>query len=1159
LYLAGTHHILTRLADTYLKRYHIKYKKISGDIFSFVRVSGVSYKDKMLMDAITVRYSLKDIFEKNIKIKSIKIDHPRIKNIELFLGSLKPDKKSAKSDISIDIDNVKIDSLSYTLGKLYIDEANLSVKDLSYHDKSISIGSLAGEGCLRSADRCVRVDVDMKLRYRLDDKKLRYEGVVKLKDIEGLKKGFEPYFKESFADFKGSEKEADVSLKSKFFRIDLALRDNFSKVESRFYSDIANVDTNVTLNDKNGSFVAFGSKSLPNEYKKLFPIKGVFALKGEKFLLKAKNRYFDEEIQGDLKDKSLRAVSKRMKLSCKVRFEKDGAEFNLDADSLSALYKALNPLYELPLKRCDGKINIQGTYYKKKVEAKVSIPWFVKSISKKENLILKKGDFDLSLDKNSLKVASYSLQTYYLKRFVKLFSKDRVSFFDFDKKSFSLSVDSDGVASTTDGYIKDKSIYATTKLLTREGFMGVLPQKVFLKSNYDMSKKLFYTKIDSSLRSKYAEDIALKADLKVDKDSSLRFKGVIEPKGLRGSDKEVLRLFEDGKVDFEGDKKEIEANFKNKNLNIKASWRYGKNFIEMKLKSAKLKASRWLGDESALRECVFSVDANGTVNIKDINSTIWHYRIDSNMLNISGIGEIKQLKTKALVELPKNSILKSRYKSIRLKYLFPIRLESQRSGDKLLLTLKDTKAKANVSYELSKKVFDLSVDGLGGASLKAKGDIKEFEYSIGVNSLRESLNSIKDVYRVIDGEVDSTFFINGKYQKGRVEARLTAPWFLYRVGFDKYFFVKDIKSSIFYHDDTIKISRYEGSAYILDNYRKIYSHKTSTLKLKKEKIEVESYLNDNIKIYGTLGKKDNLRMFTKKIHIKEPEADVDVGLDLVYEKDEKESSIEGKVYLLGGKVMYKPKKTYQINDPDIVFVDNIQTTKKGSKGLLKVLVNIIAKDKLVYVDGKNRVVFKNDISFFRYKGEKLGVYGYVKIFNGVYFSEGKRFDIGEGRLMFDGNYLNPYINLKAFYKKDPYLVTIRIGGRLATPIVSFSSTPYLSQNDILSLLIFNSTFSSLSSGKKISTNQALSLFGNSFAKSLADSLGINLDRVQLLTTDEGTLGFVVEKRLSKKISIVYQNNIVQSITVRYKHSKHFETDVTYSPESSGIELLYNYK
>ena len=180
----------------------------------------------------------------------------------------------------------------------------------------------------------------------------------------------------------------------------------------------------------------------------------------------------------------------------------------------------------------------------------------------------------------------------------------------------------------------------------------------------------------------------------------------------------------------------------------------------------------------------------------------------------------------------------------------------------------------------------------------------------------------------------------------------------------------------------------------------------------------------------------------------------------------------------------------------------------------------------------------------------------VKLISGTHIQNEKEFEIQPGEILFGGSILNPYLNISAVHLSDPYKIYVNINGQLDAPIINFSSTPYLTQSDILSILLFNSTTKQLVSTNQDSSKTAISMFGNIFAKEIVQNFGIKLDKLVLTTTQEGKIGVELGKKISKKVTIIYINDIVQTIKIRYKLSDHFESDFIFSPDNSGIDIIY---
>ncbi len=188
--------------------------------------------------------------------------------------------------------------------------------------------------------------------------------------------------------------------------------------------------------------------------------------------------------------------------------------------------------------------------------------------------------------------------------------------------------------------------------------------------------------------------------------------------------------------------------------------------------------------------------------------------------------------------------------------------------------------------------------------------------------------------------------------------------------------------------------------------------------------------------------------------------------------------------------------------------------------------------------------------------EALALYPKPEIFKGTHVETEKEFSVQSGEILFAGAIFNPFLNISVSHLSDPYKILININGLLDAPIINFSSTPFLTQSDILSILLFNSTTEDLMSSNGDTSKAAISMFGNTFAKELVENFGIKLDKLVLLTTQEGGFGLMVGKKISKRITLLYINDIVQTIKIKYQNSRRFETDFTFSPNRSGIDFLY---
>jgi translocation and assembly module TamB len=198
------------------------------------------------------------------------------------------------------------------------------------------------------------------------------------------------------------------------------------------------------------------------------------------------------------------------------------------------------------------------------------------------------------------------------------------------------------------------------------------------------------------------------------------------------------------------------------------------------------------------------------------------------------------------------------------------------------------------------------------------------------------------------------------------------------------------------------------------------------------------------------------------------------------------------------------------------------------------------------------IEFTNDITIIKDYYREFKVLGTTVIESGYYKKDDKKFLLDRSYIYFSGNPKKPNLELKAIYNKEQYHIQIFISGSTDDPIINFNSDPYLTQKQILSLILFDSTGENSGSGTEL-----YSLLGGTFAKELMKSLGISVDHLVLGKGIDEQLSVEVGQKISKDITVIYlHNNGKDGIKVRVDHSQHFETDILIYPQSSSIEFLY---
>ncbi len=135
------------------------------------------------------------------------------------------------------------------------------------------------------------------------------------------------------------------------------------------------------------------------------------------------------------------------------------------------------------------------------------------------------------------------------------------------------------------------------------------------------------------------------------------------------------------------------------------------------------------------------------------------------------------------------------------------------------------------------------------------------------------------------------------------------------------------------------------------------------------------------------------------------------------------------------------------------------------------------------------------------------VVGQVDLVRGTYSFAGRRFELDStSRITFLGD-LNPRLNLRATGDVEDVEIAINIAGRAQTPQVSFTSSPALPQDELLSRVLFGSSVSSISAIQAVQLAAALnSLRGSGGGLNPLGKLRsvAGIDRLRILGADETT-------------------------------------------------------
>ncbi|MPT47245.1 MAG: translocation/assembly module TamB [Sphingobium sp.] len=153
--------------------------------------------------------------------------------------------------------------------------------------------------------------------------------------------------------------------------------------------------------------------------------------------------------------------------------------------------------------------------------------------------------------------------------------------------------------------------------------------------------------------------------------------------------------------------------------------------------------------------------------------------------------------------------------------------------------------------------------------------------------------------------------------------------------------------------------------------------------------------------------------------------------------------------------------------------------------------------------------------------------GRADLVRGTYDFAGKRFDLSEGALRFDGSVpANPTLDIVAEADMADFDATIEIKGTSLVPVITFSSNPALPEDEVLSRILFGSSITDLSAPEALQLAAAVASMqgggGGGLDPINAVRKAAGLDRLRIMPADPTTgqnTAIGVGKYLTRKIYV----------------------------------------
>ena len=681
----------------------------------------------------------------------------------------------------------------------------------------------------------------------------------------------------------------------------------------------------------------------------------------------------------------------------------------------------------------------------------------------------------------------------------------------------------------------------------------------------------FYIKIDSQGKGRinYADEVSVENHLLIDFRKKLHphvhttYEGRVKLNKIKNIPQEISdNLLEDLEAGYHGDSKELEVNIDSKELVghlITQGYKEASLTLNSKRKVplSKLFLS-FLPPDLSL--ATGSLSSRATIDFKEPSLSVVHLKVDSNLLNIEGRMRLaKPYKISYWGDIPRTSLLSSFDPRLKISSFSPFKGSIEVEEKRIGVEFYSGEIAMQVDYLLDKKSLESGLLSVNHQHVFFKGNLeKGMVFSTDIHEVDKFSAMIMRYYDVTLPPLKGEMNVEARMSKDKkIKIRLKSKRLsLLRQGEVQQRF-RQLTADLVLSGNTIEISKYGltvvGNPYI----GRIRSHQPSYLRYTNGLLESKAFwLDDQILVSGyyninTL--KGKLKAKSQRFVYKNKDFDLLAKLKLQFNLDHEKIYISGNIKLLGNQIKYEILGSGISEDSDIIIIQDQLKKSKSTLNNIKTYITLENELPLNYLSKDIDIDLINEITLVKDYNKDIRLLGVSRVVGGYYQQEEKKFYLSGSEIYFYGDPKKPILEIKANYQKDKYNIYIYISGSSDDPIINFSSEPYLSQREILSLILFDTAASEGGSGTAV-----YAMLGGTFAKELMKSLGVNVDHLLLGEGIDDTLSVEVGQKISDNITVIYQHeNGKDGVKIKVDHSKNFETDIIIQPpNTSSIEFLY---
>jgi translocation and assembly module TamB len=389
---------------------------------------------------------------------------------------------------------------------------------------------------------------------------------------------------------------------------------------------------------------------------------------------------------------------------------------------------------------------------------------------------------------------------------------------------------------------------------------------------------------------------------------------------------------------------------------------------------------------------------------------------------------------------------------------------------------------------------------------------------------------------------------------------ITIPW---------YAAVLDSKRAYAGVENTISLT-YDNGRILIERYRfsvadhPVTSDKRSTLHLNEEGdlIIDDLWIYDSLRLHGIVSSRDlsaSLRLTSDRFSYEGPDGRAHLAADITFTRDTNAvQKLEGSLKILDATITYLPLQQFKVMDDDIIIIQDVRAPSTAN---LSMNLHVTSEQPIHYLTKELDVVMNADVTLWKDPYGPIQLLGMIKIPEGSAKTGGKFFEIQPSEIYFGGQVpLNPYLNISVLHKIDYKKILIYITHTLDSPIFLFSSDPVMSQNDIMSYILFGTPANTSVTGdagtSTIRADATNFMLGAGIKGLINGATKLQIDTMNILTTKEGGMGFEIGAKINKDLRVLYKNDTVSSVSIQYSVNRWLRLDADVHELGQGINAIY---